>query len=241
MARGTVRELWRFPVKSLRGEPLEAAALAHDGLAGDRAYAFEEERKGARRPLTVREAPRMLAWAASYDVTDPDPADPPPAVLTDPGGRRWTTADPELRRHLSADLARDGFTLRRAPGEQHDLPGSLLVTTEASRAALADELGTTIDLRRFRPNLHLELDAPAFAEERWEGGELRFEGGVVLRLLHPCERCVIPTRHPDHGAERWPELLKWLDAHHQTLFGINARVVTPGVVRRGEGVASRAR
>jgi MOSC domain-containing protein len=240
MARGSVRELWRYPVKSLRGEPLETAALAPDGLAGDRAYAFHERRKGALRPLTVREAPRMLAWAASYDVADPDSADPPPAVLTGPGGHRWTTGDAGLGAELSADLGRDGFELRRAPGEQHDLPGSLLVTTEASLAALAQELGTEIDVRRFRPNLHLELDAPAFAEERWEGGSLEFEGGVVLRLLHPCERCVIPTRHPDHGAERWPELLKWLDAHHATLFGINAQVVTPGVVRRGERVAAAA-
>jgi uncharacterized protein len=238
MARGAVRELWRYPVKSLRGEPLEAAQLAPDGLAGDRAYAFQEERKGALKPMTIREAPRMLAWAAAYDDAEPDPADPPPAVLTDPGGRRWTSDDPGLHAHLAADIGRDGFALRRAPGEQHDLPGSLLVTTEASRAALEDELGIGIDIRRFRPNLHLDLDAPAFAEESWEDGELRFEGGVVLRLLHPCERCVIPTRHPDHGAERRPELLKWLAAHHSTLFGINAQVVGPGVVRRGEPVTA---
>jgi uncharacterized protein YcbX len=51
---------------------------------------------------------------------------------------------------------------------------------------------------------------------------------------------VIPTRDPDDGAARWPELLKWLDAHHSTLFGINAQVVTPGVVRRGEAVTVAA-
>jgi len=239
MARGTVRELWRFPVKSLRGEPLEEARLAEDGLAGDRAYAFHEERKGAIRPLTVREVPRMLRWAAAY-ADEPDPADPPPAVLTDPEGRRWTTADDGLRERLAADIGREGFELRRAPGEQHDLPGSLLITAEASRTAAEASVGRPLDIRRFRPNLHLELDAPAYAEERWEGAEVRFEGGVVLALLHPCERCVIPTRHPDDGAERWPELLKWLAADHSTLFGINARVVTPGVVRRGEAVTAEA-
>jgi uncharacterized protein YcbX len=239
MARGTVREVWRFPVKSLRGEPLEEALLAPDGLAGDRAYALHEPWKGGVRRVTVREAPRMLSWGAAYDEAAPDPADPPPAALVDPDGRRWTTDDPGLVERLAADLGREGFELRRAPGEQHDLPGSLLVTTEASRAALEAELGVEeLDIRRFRTNLHLELDAPPFAEEHWEGGELRFEGGVVLRFQHPCERCVVPTRHPDHGAERWPELLKWLDAHHSTLFGINAEVVTPGVVRRGEAVSA---
>jgi uncharacterized protein YcbX len=237
--RGVVRELWRFPVKSLRGEPLEAAQLAHDGVAGDRAYAFHEHRKGALRPLTVREAPLLLRWSAAYDA-EPDPADPLPAVLTDPGGRRWSWDEPGLAERLFADLGRNGIELRRAPGEQHDLPGSLLVTTEASLRATEAALGRPLDVRRFRPNLHLELDAPAYAEEHWEGGTVTFEGGVTLRFLHACERCVIPTRDPDDGADRWPGLLKWLAAHRSTLFGINAEVVTPGVVRRGERVTVAA-
>jgi uncharacterized protein YcbX len=53
-------------------------------------------------------------------------------------------------------------------GGQQDLRASVLVTTEASRRAVAEALGRPVELRRFRANLHLDLDAPAFAEERWE-------------------------------------------------------------------------
>ena len=157
-------------------------------------------------------------------------------MLADPGGRTWTWDEPGLAAHLAADLGRAGLELRRAPGAQHDLPGSVLVTSEATRAAVEAALGTPLDLRRFRTNLHLDLDSDPFAEESWEGEVIRFEGGVTLRLLHSCKRCVIPTRDPDDGSRRWPELLKWLAAERGGHFGINAEVIDPGVVRRAERV-----
>ena len=120
-------------------------------------------------------------------------------------------------------------------GGQQDLRASVLVTTEASRLAVAEALGRPLELRRFRPNLHLELDAPAFAEEGWEGGRLQV-GEVTLALAHPCARCVIPTRDPD-GPGRWPELLRWLHRRRDGLFGVNARVVAGGRVRVGDRVA----
>ena len=102
----------------------------------------------------------------------------------------------------------------------------------ASRRAVEGALGRPVELRRFRTNLHLELDVPAFAEEGWDGGRLQV-GEVTLDLGNPCARCVIPTRHPD-DLSRWPELLRWLHRHRGALFGVNARVVTAGRVRVGD-------
>ena len=118
-----------------------------------------------------------------------------------------------------------------------DLPRTLLVTLQSSLDALGEELGGPIDLRRFRTNLHLDIDVPAWSELGWEGGELTFEGGVRLELLHPCERCAIPTRDPDTQA-KWPGLLRHLTAAHEQVFGINARVITAGRVAAGEAVKS---
>ena len=118
---------------------------------------------------------------------------------------------------------------------QHDLQGSVLVTTEASRLAVEAALGRPLELRRFRTNLHLDLDAPAFAEERWQGRRLQV-GQVTLDLLHPCARCVIPTRDPD-GDGRWPALLRHLHRARAGLFGINARVAVPGRVALGDRAA----
>ena len=74
-------------------------------------------------------------------------------------------------------------------------------------------------------------------EHGWEGATMRFEGGVVVRLLHPCERCAIPTRDPD-TQRKSPELLRHLAARHDTLFGLNARVLQSGRIAAGEAVST---
>ena len=101
--------------------------------------------------------------------------------------------------------------------------------------ALGSELGTEVDLRRFRTNLHLELDAEPWAELGWAGAEIELEGGVRLRIEGACERCAIPTRDPD-TREKWPELLSHLAAAHGQDFGVLARVIAAGRVSAGEQV-----
>jgi uncharacterized protein len=237
MAEGVLTDLARWPVKSLGGEALAAARLDWRGLGGDRAYALLDEREGRQsRWVTVRQAPRMLAWSAAYPGAPDDrldPARPPPPALRAPDGTGWAWDDPDLEAALSADL---GLPVRRHqdPGGQQDLQASVLVTTEASRRAVEAALGRPLDLRRFRTNLHLNLDAPPFAEEGWEGGRLTV-GEVTLTLAHPCARCVIPTRDPGDLA-RWPELLRWLHRRRAGLFGINATVTGGGRVRLGDRV-----
>ena len=83
----------------------------------------------------------------------------------------------------------------------------------------------------------MELDAEPFAEEAWEGRRLRV-GEAELELLHPCERCAIPTRDPD-TQEKWAPLLRHLFASHSGWFGINARAVGPATVRIGDHVEVR--
>jgi uncharacterized protein YcbX len=233
MFEGTVLELWRFPVKSMRGERVDALRIDRRGAGGDRTHAVWQHDK----QLTAREAPRLLAWAARYDVPGADlhPAAPPVARLTDPTGHELSWEDPSLTRRLSEDLGRP-IDLRRDKRGQQDLADSLLVTTDASLRALEQELPDGEEmLRRFRPNLHLSLDAPAWADLGWEGATMEFSGGVVLRLLHPCERCVIPTCHPD-TQKKWPQLLRHLARAHGTQFGINARAEVAGAIRQGERV-----
>jgi uncharacterized protein len=237
MPAGRVSEVWRWPVKSMAGERLRATRVDLRGVGGDRTHVVEAEHKGAWRPLTAREAPRLLAWRAAYPfAADASlrPDDPPFATVTAPDGRSWGWGDPRLLRTLSADLGRP-VRLRRDVRGVQDLERSVLVTTAASLGALSAELGVAVDLRRFRPNLHLDLDAPAWEELAWEGGALHFAGGVALRFLHPCERCAIPTRDPE-TQRKWPELLRHLDALHGRCFGINARVARAGRIQEGEGV-----
>ena len=238
VAEGTVRSLHRWPVKSMAGEQVEALRVDGRGAGGDRTHALFDEFKGAPRRCTVRQAPRLLAWQARYATpgAELDPADPPEPELTAPDGRRFDWTDPELPAALAADLGRP-VALRRDLRGQQDLNETVLLTTQATLDALGEALGRALDLRRFRTNVHVVLDAPAFAEEEWQGRRLRI-GDAELALLHPCERCVIPTRDPDSGA-RDAEILRWLAREHRTLFGINARPLGAGLLRDGDAVVVR--
>ncbi|HEY8582304.1 MAG TPA: MOSC N-terminal beta barrel domain-containing protein, partial [Capillimicrobium sp.] len=195
-AVGTVLELHRWPVKSMAGEPVERLRVDPRGAGGDRTHALTHVHKGAERRLTAREAPRLLAWRASYAGADVDPAAPPEPSLTAPDGRTFAWGDDALAGALAEDLGRD-VGLRRDVAGQQDLPDTLLITTAATLAAVEREMGQPVDLRRFRTNVHVELDAEAFAEDGWQGRRIRV-GEAEIELLHPCLRCVIPTRHPDN-------------------------------------------
>jgi hypothetical protein len=234
---GTVTSLHRWPVKSLGGEDADALNLDPRGITGDRAHALYDTFKGAPRRLTAREAPGMLRWRAAYAEVPGArmiAGDVPLPTLTAPDGTAYSWDDPALPAALSDDLGRE-ITLKRDLALMQDLNNSILVTTQATLEAVAGSLDRELDLRRFRTNIHVVLDdAGAYEEESWEGRRLRV-GDVTLDLLHPCERCVIPTRDPDTQVKDGT-ILRWLTREHRGLFGINARPVADGTVRVGDQV-----
>ncbi|MDX6639032.1 MAG: uncharacterized protein QOF12_43 [Solirubrobacteraceae bacterium] len=227
-----VASLHRWPVKSLGGEPVDRLAIDERGGAGDRAHALFDVFKDRPRRLTVRQVPRMLRWSAGYGAVEVPLGNPPPPTVTGPDGRSYGWDDIKLPGVLAEDLGRP-VTLRRDLALMQDLPDSLLVTFGASHRAVEAALGP-LDPLRWRTNIHVEADAEPFAELGWEGLELRV-GTARLALLHPCERCVIPTRDPA-TAERRPDLLRWLHAEHATMFGINARALAPARIAVGDPV-----
>lgn len=233
MASGTVLDLRRFPVKSFAGEVVDAFRVDRRGVAGDRTHALYL--KGGKR-LTARVAPRLLAWSASYADHPGDaltPEDPPTPHLTDPDGGAWRWGDDGLAEALSADARRD-VALTRDPAGQQDLADSILVTVEDTRAQLEDELSAPVDIRRFRPNIHVSLDSAPFEENGWEGKRLRI-GEAELELLHPCVRCVMVTKDPD-TQETWAHLLRHLVRRRDAIFGINARPLGPARIAAGDPV-----
>jgi uncharacterized protein YcbX len=238
---GRVLALWRYPVKSMRGEALAHAQLDARGVVGDRMHALYDasrDEDADARPLTAREAPRLLAWTARYSApagADLDPSEPPLPTIEEPSGRRWTWGDPRLRAVLEADVGRP-VRFARDVERIYDVPRTVLVTTEASRLALEAELGEPVDVRRFRPNLHLDLPNSPWDDLRWAGAVVHLSGGVRLEAFKPCRRCVIPTR--DFRTQRkWPELLRHLAHAHELSFGIYARVTAAGTAAVGEEVA----
>lgn len=232
---GTVADLHRWPVKSLRGEDVDAARFDETGMTGDRAYAlFDGREKRSGKVLTVRQNAAMLHWGAGYgDAVAP--TEPP--VLVSPTGERWSWSDAGLGTALSSAFGIRAQP-RAAPGHQDRGP-SVLVTFAASLAALSREIGTAVDLLRFRPNLHVDADLPAFAETAWQPGTSLTVGEVTLRIsaehTGPCVRCAVPSWDRT-GSQRWPKLQSHLIEQHDNRFGVVMDVAQFGVVRRGDAV-----
>lgn len=230
---GTVLTLRRWPVKSMGGEEVDRLHLDERGVAGDRTHALFDVGRGGPRRLTARESPQLLAWRASYSGAHPLPATPPTPLLTDPDGTTHAWDEAGLATKLGAALGRP-LVLRRDLAGIQDLERSVLVTTAATHAGLERELGRPLDVRRWRTNVHVELDAPAFAEEDWEGRVLTI-GAARFVLLHPCERCVIPTRDPDTQVKD-AAILKHLFVAHRGLMGMNARPLGLAEIAVGDRV-----
>ena len=100
-----VAELWRYPVKSMRGERIDASAVSDVGLTGDRAYAVVDAETGK-----VGSAKHPRLWSALLQCEArftqlPDAGAPlPPVTITLPGGDETGSADPDVDDRLSAVL-----------------------------------------------------------------------------------------------------------------------------------------
>lgn len=232
-----VLRLHRWPVKSLRGERLSAARFDERGVAGDRAFALLDERPNrAGNILTVRQNQTLLSWSAGYGDL-PEPSGSP--TLDGPGDQRFSWDDPKLADVLSESLDIP-VRLRAADGQQDRGP-TVLVTFESSLRELSEEMGAQVDLRRFRTNLHVESDLPAFAEQDWEPGTTVTAGEVELAVTGenagPCIRCAVPSWDAE-GRERWRELQTHLIQRHENKFGVIMRVSRPGTVGVGDAVGA---
>lgn len=226
---GIVADLWRFPVKSFAGERLRRTFIGPFGPIGDRRYAVMG-RDG--EPLSARRQTRLLRYAARYEDTDHVEA----AHVTTPDGRRCDVDDPDLSSEIGALMDRD-VELVRTPQAFHDAAPMHLVTVQ-SVAAIGALVGEEVDVRRFRPNIVMELggDEP-FAEADWVGTLIRIGTSVELDIASPTERCVVTTVDPDTG-ERDKRVLATLASERENLFGVYAMVRRPGWIAVGDEITA---
>jgi uncharacterized protein YcbX len=206
-----VAELWRFPVKSLRGVSLAEAEITELGIAGDRLV--HAIRPGGR-VYTARTHPGMLGLQGGLD------ADGVPTV----DGHRWDS--PEALAAVRPVTAPDA-ELRYFDGDgpqRHDvLPMS--VATDGGVAAVG------VDGRRFRANVYLD-GVEGLTERTWVGRELHL-GEAVLGVRQVRGRCVMTTFDPD-------TLDQDISVLQKIVFELGGRtaldcyVVRPGLVRVGD-------
>jgi uncharacterized protein len=102
-AIGKVKEIWRYPVKSMAGERLQRANVSARGIYGDRGWAIRDEKAGEIR--NARKLPGLLKCAAVY-LREPTAEDAPPAQITLPDGTTFRSDSAEASARLSELLGR---------------------------------------------------------------------------------------------------------------------------------------
>ena len=255
---GHVETLWRYPVKSMRGEKLQEAYAGFAGIYGDRAYAFHSAAAPKGFPyLTAREQQEMLLYRPAYRNPEqmakplnfaevealspgltPIYADATTAMLDveTPGGDKLAINDPRLIESLRHGIPeRHELTLLQSDRAMTDCRPISLFSIQTVQQ-LGQEVGANLDKRRFRANIYadLELGKP-FQEEEFVGRTLRIGSRVMIAVLARESRCKMITLDPD-TAQASPEIMRWLTRAHEGKAGVYAAVLVEGIIRPGDEI-----
>jgi uncharacterized protein YcbX len=222
---GRLVGLWRYPVKSMAGEPLEAVEVGWHGLAGDRRWAFiRADQPASGFPwVTIRQHPQMWHYRPRFAT----PEDPNKSVtwVRTRAGRELEVTDPAL----AAELGDHARVIKQDRGAFDTFPLSLITTRTIAA------LGTKLAPERFRPNFLVEPTGRAqFPEDRWVGGVLRI-GTLRLRLDKRDQRCVMVNIDPT-TLRRDPKVLRTIAKERGACAGVYGTTVAPGRVAVGDEV-----
>ena len=226
-----VLALWRYPVKSMQGEPLDQVGVGDLGLAGDRAYRVLDPATGL--VLTARRHPALLHGAGrhgpdgSIEVLLPDGS----VADGDEALSAWLGRPVRLERagtgveptYESDDRERWGGPA----GAFHD-DGSVRVSLVGT--ATVGRLGDW-DLRRFRPNIVVDGDE----EDGLVGRRVRL-GSAILDVVQPVVRCVMVTRLQPGGIARDLDVLRTILRERAGTLAVGAVVIRAGTIAVGDEI-----
>jgi uncharacterized protein len=256
---GKIESLWRYPVKSMRGEELQEAFVGFPGVYGDRLYAFRSSAAPKGFPyLTGREQEAMLLYGPRYrhpertrkpvNLAEAEAMGsgltPVYADLSDfmvdvetPAGERLAIDDPRLVGMLRQGIGdKHELTLLRSDRSMTDC-SPVSIISMPSVVQLSKEFEIGVDKRRFRANLYVQLESGnAFGEEEFVGRTLRIGPKATIAVVKRDSRCKMITLDPD-TAQANPEVMRRLARDHESKAGVYGVVLAEGVIRAGDKIA----
>ncbi|HUP66013.1 MAG TPA: MOSC domain-containing protein [Thermoanaerobaculia bacterium] len=233
---GHVREIARYPVKSMAGIAIESAFLGWHGLAGDRRFAFR--RLGDETGFPWLNASRLAVLLLYHPRgLDESSGEPLPTHVRTPDGRELELRSGELEREIAEHFGSSVELMKLKHGIFDDASVSVIsLTTIAAIGAVA---GVDLDRRRFRANIVLDThEADPFLEDAWVGGTLLFgdrDPRPAVSVTARDVRCMMINLDPDTATQD-PRVLKAAVRSNENNAGVYGTVVQTGVIAVGQAV-----
>ncbi|MCL9814224.1 MOSC domain-containing protein [Natranaeroarchaeum aerophilus] len=200
----TISDLFVHPVKSLDSHRVDSARLRESGaLDGDRQYAIVDEDReyvnGKRERAVHRIESSFDPEARALTVSAPD---------RDAATFSLDAERGSLNAWLSEYFGYPVSVIRDPGGmpDDTDASGPTVISRETLDAVAGwfDGIDATEMRRRLRPNIIIEAGEPFWEDQLYADRDsvVPFRlGDAELAGVNPCQRCVVPTRDPDTGAE----------------------------------------
>ena len=237
---GYVEAIFRYPVKSMGGERLEAANLGWHGLEGDRRLAFRRmDDRGGFPWLSASKLPDLLLFAPQRRE-DGAQGDLPTHIRT-PDGEEMPIFGEDLATEVGRRYGSPVQMMHLKNGIFDDASISMIASDTVHEIGRLS--GRSLDVRRFRPNVVVRLLRPLpFQEDEWGGSVLSFGEGddapAVAATMRDL-RCSMVNLDPD-SASLAPEVMKAIVRANQNNAGVYGAVTRVGRVAVGQPILLRA-
>lgn len=234
---GHVREIVRYPIKSMAGIASESAFLGWHGFEGDRRFAFRRlDADGGFPWLTASRLHELVLYQPLG--FDENPSALIPTHVRTPAGSRLELRSATLAEEISKRYGGEVELLNLKHGIFDE--AAVSVISLATIAGIGREAGLELDRRRFRANIFVETDgAEPFLENEWVAGTLRFgenDSPPAVKVTMCDERCVMINLDPE-TAEKDPRIMKTVARLNQNNAGVYATVVHCGTIKVGDRVS----
>jgi uncharacterized protein YcbX len=233
---GRIQAIYRYPIKSMAGESLEGGQLGWYGLEGDRRFAFRRVAEQGGFPwLTAGKLPELLLYKPIRQGTSQD-NNLPTHVVT-PAGKVLEIRSDELRDEIIHRYEAEVELMHLKQGIFDEASVSLI--SLATSQKITDASGQAPDIRRFRPNIVIDIgQSEPFSEDQWVGKTIIFgdaEDSPAIQVTLRDVRCAMINLNPD-TAQSDPVVLKTVAKLNQICAGVYGTVIRPGELVAGQPV-----
>jgi uncharacterized protein YcbX len=246
MRIGTIKQIWRFAVKSMAGEQLDVCTVGTRGIPGDRGWAIRDETAGrlatgSRFPLLMQcsaryHEPPVNGFIPHVDMRFPDGVQIGTDLVDVNARLTKLLGKPVSLVPLNGNEEQTSIQLTSASGTYFDVAPIHVLTSASLKEMKRLDPAADWDVRRFRPNFFVETDTgiEGLVEAEWKGRKLRI-GDVELLCEIPCERCAM-ANHAQPDLPKDERILRTIAREANTNLGVYASVIRPGEVRTGDVV-----